>query len=450
MPDGIGYDPWSWLVWGRELSHLNLVTAGAASSVKPLPMLVDAVLTIAGPAGPDLWLVVARAGTVMALLLAFRLGTRLGGRAAGLIATAGLLTSFQLIGYLTISGMSEPIGAAFALAACEAHIERRRWTALLLLFGASLVRIEVWGFMVVYAAVWILPRSRHRVRSAAVVGGVLVVVLLAWLLPDVIGSGSALRSASRATFQSQGGPLAARYPGLATLKEATGILVIPMSVAFVIEVAIGLVALVRRHRVIASLGLAGVAVAWVVVEAVMAQLHLASGAPRYLLPAVGLASVVAGAFWVRATRWLAARVAAPSAKRLAGPGVGVVLVATSAAGLVNWSARVDGGWQNNGQLATLTRALPAAAAGAGGTGRILDCGRIATAPLQVPALSWVLRVPLGDVHDDPSVPGTVFSPAPRQPVIPARDAHAYRPVESGGATPPWQVLTTCPLEGSVP
>ncbi len=35
------YDPWAWLIWGRELVHLDLDT-GAGPSWKPLPALIDA------------------------------------------------------------------------------------------------------------------------------------------------------------------------------------------------------------------------------------------------------------------------------------------------------------------------------------------------------------------------------------------------------------------------
>src|SRR5690349_7312902 len=35
--DSITYDPWSWLIWGRDIAHGDLVTVGGPS-FKPLPL----------------------------------------------------------------------------------------------------------------------------------------------------------------------------------------------------------------------------------------------------------------------------------------------------------------------------------------------------------------------------------------------------------------------------
>ena len=63
------YDPWAWLVWGRELAALDLDT-GAGPSWKPLPVLVTTLLSPAGGAAPELWLFVARTGWLAAVALA--------------------------------------------------------------------------------------------------------------------------------------------------------------------------------------------------------------------------------------------------------------------------------------------------------------------------------------------------------------------------------------------
>src|ERR671915_1122881 len=78
LPSEPGYAPWAWLVWGRELAHLELDTSGGPSW-KPLPV---ALLTVAAPLGElsvSLWMVVARAGALLALAMAFRLAGRLAG-----------------------------------------------------------------------------------------------------------------------------------------------------------------------------------------------------------------------------------------------------------------------------------------------------------------------------------------------------------------------------------
>src|SRR3954469_21635064 len=90
------FDPTAWLVWGSEITHGTLHTLGGPSW-KPLPV---AFTTLFAPAGdtvaPWLWLVGARTGGLLALVAAFRVTARLGGRTAGWLAVAclGLATDF--------------------------------------------------------------------------------------------------------------------------------------------------------------------------------------------------------------------------------------------------------------------------------------------------------------------------------------------------------------------
>src|SRR5689334_9067820 len=77
------YDPWAWLIWGREIVHWNLSTT-AGPSWKPLPVLfTTAFAPLGGRAEVLLWLVVARAGALLAIGLALRLARRLAGWPAG-------------------------------------------------------------------------------------------------------------------------------------------------------------------------------------------------------------------------------------------------------------------------------------------------------------------------------------------------------------------------------
>src|ERR1035438_564589 len=76
IPSTPSYDPWAWIVWGREIVHINLQTTGGPSW-KPLPMLFTTVFALFGKAEPDLWLVVARAGAFAAVAMVFRLSFRL-------------------------------------------------------------------------------------------------------------------------------------------------------------------------------------------------------------------------------------------------------------------------------------------------------------------------------------------------------------------------------------
>jgi MFS family permease len=72
------YDPWAWLLWGREIVHGTLSTA-EGPAFKPLPVAVTALLAPLGEAAPVAWVIVARTGAVLAVLLAFRLGRGLVG-----------------------------------------------------------------------------------------------------------------------------------------------------------------------------------------------------------------------------------------------------------------------------------------------------------------------------------------------------------------------------------
>src|SRR3954451_24420011 len=62
------YDAWSWIGWGRELTHLDLVTAGGPSW-KPLAALLAAPLSLLGGLAPEAWVALARAGGLAPLPL---------------------------------------------------------------------------------------------------------------------------------------------------------------------------------------------------------------------------------------------------------------------------------------------------------------------------------------------------------------------------------------------
>src|SRR4051812_35843412 len=75
------YDPTAWLIWGRELTHSTLSMLGGPSW-KPLPVAFTALFALAGSsAAPLLWLLVARTGGFLAVVLMVRVARQLGGRA---------------------------------------------------------------------------------------------------------------------------------------------------------------------------------------------------------------------------------------------------------------------------------------------------------------------------------------------------------------------------------
>ena len=104
VPALLGFDPWVWLIWGRELLRGGLATDGTVAW-KPLPVLVTAVLAPFGAAAPALWTVLARAFGLFGLVLVFRLAARFAGagpgagpagRVAGLVAGAVAAAAFLI------------------------------------------------------------------------------------------------------------------------------------------------------------------------------------------------------------------------------------------------------------------------------------------------------------------------------------------------------------------
>src|SRR6202043_3929000 len=67
IPSTPSYDPWAWIVWGREIVHLKLHTTGGPTW-KPLPVIFTTLFAPFGQAEPDMWLVIARAGAFAAVV----------------------------------------------------------------------------------------------------------------------------------------------------------------------------------------------------------------------------------------------------------------------------------------------------------------------------------------------------------------------------------------------
>src|SRR3954466_12263936 len=86
LPSGPTYDPYAWLIWGRDLAHLDLATSGTGTSWKPLPALIAAALAPSAKHAAHGWLVVARAGGMFAVFMAFRLAWRLAPRPGRAVA----------------------------------------------------------------------------------------------------------------------------------------------------------------------------------------------------------------------------------------------------------------------------------------------------------------------------------------------------------------------------
>ena len=204
IPSTPSYDPWAWLVWGKEIVHLDLHTTGGPSW-KPLPMLFTTVFAVFGKAQPDLWLVIARAGAVVAVAMVFKIAwrltrdlvagiaeptgsyRRLGSIApvlAGVIAAGSLINSGGFISNNAL-GYSEGLATALALIAVDSYMDGSRQRAFVFGFFAALDRPELWFFWGPYGLYlfWRDPGARKLVI------GLFALIPVLWFLPELWGSG---------------------------------------------------------------------------------------------------------------------------------------------------------------------------------------------------------------------------------------------------------------------
>jgi hypothetical protein len=398
------YDPWAWLVWGREITALELDTSGGPSW-KPLVAIIAAALAPAGDAAPHLWLWISRIGWLASVALAWRLAAelvfpdrlatgiaqRLAPRriaqarlAAGAIAALGVIVLFDPFTSWTrqfAGGLSEPLAVALVLGAADRALARRPGQALALAFSAALLRPEAWPLLGLYG-LW-QWRCEPRLRPWLVAGAAALPVL--WLAPDLIASGDAFTGAGRAR-EGSGSP-----PGEAA--EAIGRAINLAPWALWVGAGLAVVSAWRaRERAIAILA-AGIAV-WIATVAVLAAAGYA-GLPRFAAPAAAMACVLGGVGVVRSLaaidgmRRSRERVAAIAA-------VAVVIGAFGVQGAIR-AAEIPGELASAARYSESVDELRELADDVGRE-RVAACGPPSTtAFLSMTALAWQLDVPLGDV-----------------------------------------------------
>ncbi len=410
-----GYDPYGWLVWGRQTIRGALDT-NAAPSWKPLPYLFTLPYALFGHFQLWLWMItsvaISLSGVVFAARIAYRLtdappDRRYAAYAAGAFAGLALLGITDYAHYV-LSAQSDPLIVSLCLGAVDCHISKRPRWAFVLLVLASLGRPEVWPFIALYA-IWAW-RSVPSMRWLVVAGA--IVVLALWFgIPGLTSrsffqAGSNALGSGRAIHGNKVTGIISRFLGL----HEVGLELLAL-------LSVGLAVLYRDR---ATLLLAGAAVAWVIVEIAFA-LHGWPGVPRYMFPAAAAMVVVAA---VGVGRLLAQPPRLSGAAGLAGIAVVAIVVIslvppalsdarTEHKDLVAQRART----KEIGQLTGTIRRL-------GGAARLRACGEPLTRLEYQSVLAWNLNVNVATI-------GFKYAPAvnSRRPIV------LFTPLPHGG----WKV-----------
>ena len=444
------YDPWAWLLWGREVAGGSLSTL-AGPAFKPLPVAVCALLAPVDSAAPWLWVALVRMAALLAAWLAYGLGRRLadGSRLAGALAA----TSVVLCGglpYYAATGAEPALVLALGLGGAAAWRERRFRVALACTVCCALLRVEAWPFALAAGiALW-----RGRPQDRALLAALALAVPAAWLVPELVGSGDLLRSGARARVPNPGQPALERIPGLAALRAAVALPLWPLWAG--VAALLARAALLPRRggasdalraralllpagggasdelRTRAALAPAAAGAAWIAIVALMAQAGF-SGEPRYALPGAALIAVSGASGLVLAAR------ATPRGPALALAAL-AALVALAAAprlgDLPSLRAAQAHQWRLAGELDTAIRA-------AGGRDAVLACGRPFVGRLRGPLMAYRMRVAKHVVEPDaaPRAPGVVFRSALARASAPAPAAGPG--FVEVARTDRWQVLADC-------
>lgn len=432
LPSAPTYDPMSWLIWAREITHWDLSTTGGPSW-KPLPMLFLVPFSLFGDAAPDLWLIVTRAAALASLWAGYRLATRLGGSPVAGAATVGamLVVPWQL--YHAWLGNSESLVVLCLFSAINSHLDGRPRRTFLWALAIGLLRPEFWPWLGLYG-VWFAWSERDEL--ALVVGG-FALLPLCWLLPELIGSGEALRAFTRAQELYPGAVGLDQHPMLAIVHNAAAMLSRTAYFGLAL-LAVG-VRRWRHPRQSAAFGVLALAVAWVVVVMLTTSGGF-SGSDRYLIAPVALLSVLAGVGLGWAIECLAL---GRSATAVAVMAAFAALLAPTL--ILGADVRMDMVHQ-----ARLLGELDRAVDRSGGAGRIKRCGRAATAPRMVPLVAWRLGVRLDQVTVDPSRSNVVLNVRTYegQPAEPPTDG--LRDPRSLGSSASWRIVAACQSSPSGP
>jgi hypothetical protein len=400
------FDPFAWLSWGREVTHLDLDTS-VGPSWKPLPVIVSAVFSLAGDAAPQLWLLLVRVAWLASLVLAWRLAARLmfpdrvatglalrfaprrvrlARNLAGGAAVLGLILLFDpFTAWMrqVVGGLSEPLLVALVLGAIDRELSRRPGQALALAASAALLRPESWPLLACYG-VWLWRRDPALRRWLVAIA---IAVPVLWVVPDLLGSGSALTGSERARDVN------GSFFGEAAeaIGRALNLPVAALWVGVVIAVASA-----RRHAEHAIVVLAAGALAWIAIVAILAGAGYA-GIPRFASPAAAVACVLGGVGLVRLFAAIDGMRVVDRARRPA-IALAAVLIAGFAVQSVFRAADIPGVLDDSAEYGHHIEGFDNLA-DALGRDRVTACGTVTnTEFLTQTAIAWKLDLPISQVQ----------------------------------------------------
>ncbi|MGO9793138.1 MAG: hypothetical protein ACLP8S_27540 [Solirubrobacteraceae bacterium] len=469
IPSTPSYDPWAWLVWGREIIHVSLHAPGGPTW-KPLPVIFTTVFALFGSIQPFLWLIVARTGAIMAAFVTCKLAARLTrwlrnpadddmaegallervaplapAMLAGLIAMIGLTFSGNLLSDSAL-GYSEGLTAAAVLIAVERHLDGHPHQAFFFGFVAALDRPETWLFWASYG-LWLMKNPSSR----KLVVGLAALTLFLWFVPQKWGGGSLTSGISRAQHPRSNSAAFASCPFCTELHHASWLVLLPIKVSALLVIGAASTLLVRLwrsrgggvlpswafgsvgERALALLVLSGsCGYAWWILIALETQAGF-SGNDRYLVLGSALIEVcgAVGFGWaaLAAASWL--RRSGPALTSASRQALGVT-GATAVSGLVflfvpNWVGahlidipRTD---QSLIYLADQRQDLETLIRTHGGAKGVNACGQVMTEAFKVPMVAWYLGLRTIQVEDEPNVypDGRSISTPPPNVIFQTRD-----------------------------
>jgi hypothetical protein len=446
FPSTPTYDPWAWILWGREIVHLDLVTEGGPSW-KPFPMLFTIPFSLLGhDLAPYLWLLVARAGGLFACVMAYRMASRLiggglYGAVAGVCAFLALFSSNKYVRDAAL-GNSEPLLAAIVLWAFERHLDGRRDHALYLGVLAAFMRPEAWPFLGLYG-LW-LWFSEPRLRARMVAFAALIPAV--WFLPEWWGSGDPFRAGARANAPNPGSAAFADSPAVALVERFMSVTIAPVELGTLIAVGFAAWMWHRHRREGVTLALTAFGLAWFILVAAMTEAGFA-GNQRYLIVTTAVVCVLGGMGAVRVLQgveWLARRYLGAQRVRPVIAGaflLGVVVGSPTIVAKADNTARVRGGLEHE---AYLWHDLKALVDESGGQDRLLACGGVFSGPFQTQMVAYELGIhgiQVGWKVTPP--PGVTFRTrtVPDGPLVTRPTDDRFRLVGTQGK---WRMLTVPP------